>query len=150
MWTKGPNYALSLEESGYVFLCGRNIFYTILQLKGMWRDCCLTPDTEIRKILLSAAFIPNVGSLSYQLKRTRQNWEGYNYGWLPTYNPILGRKSLGHTFARAFLPWVEVAKIKQNKTICNLSKVMSTTFNASVQGFAYQQTQIHSLVEVVL
>lgn len=35
MWAKGPNYALSLEDIGYFFLCGRNIVYTYPQLEGI-------------------------------------------------------------------------------------------------------------------
>lgn len=66
IWAKGPNYASSLEDTGYFFLCGRNIFYTFPQLEEMWRDCCLTLDTEIRETLPSTAYIPNVGSFSYR------------------------------------------------------------------------------------
>jgi len=59
-----------------------------------------------------------------------QNWEGYDFGWMPTYNPTLDRKGLGQAFTRAFLAWVGVADLE--KAIHNLSIVMSTTFNASI------------------
>ena len=67
---------------------------------------------------------------------------------MPTNNPIVDRKGFGHAFARAFFPWFRVIDLEE--AIHNLSIVMTTTFNASVQAFKYQQMQIDSLEEFVL
>lgn len=96
----------------------------------------------------SAAYVPSLVSFSEQLKRARQSWDGYNFGWMPTNNPIVDRKGFGRAFAWVFFPlgWSNGFE----KAIWNLSVVMATTFNASLRAFENQQTQTDSLVEVVL
>lgn len=67
----------------------------ILHFSLLGRDIggivALNSDTEIRKTLLSRAYIPNLGSFSYHLKRIHQNWEDYDFGWMPTYNTKVDR-----------------------------------------------------------
>lgn len=37
-------------------------------------------NSKIRKTLPSTAFMPDLRSFSYQIKRTHWNWQGYNFG----------------------------------------------------------------------
>ena len=85
------DYALCLEYIGYFFLCGKKKkVYSILSLN--WKGHCgiiaLTPDAKIKNPLSSIAYISNLESFSYQLKRTQQSWEVYNFEWISTNNPI--------------------------------------------------------------
>ena len=67
-WAKGPTYALYSENTGYFFLCGRNMGFTFrLEWKGHCRVVSLTPDARVRKTLPSTGRT-HLGSFSSQLK----------------------------------------------------------------------------------
>lgn len=136
----------SLENSGYFFLCSSSIFSI---LPTSWKGCCrvvaLAPDAAVRKKLPSTAYIPNLDSFSYQLKRAKRN---YAFQGLPTYNPIVDDTGLGYAFARTLFPTCGVSAFE--KVISNLSLTMASTFKVTQQAIEYLQGQTDSLAEVVL
>lgn len=88
----GKEKTLSLENTGYFLLCGRNAYPTLaLNGKCAWSPV-FTPDAGVGKTLPSIALGPNLGSFSCRLERAHRSWDGYNFGWMPTDTLLVDRK----------------------------------------------------------
>ena len=61
-------------------------------LEGCRGRAALSSDAAIRKHLPSTARVPNLGLLSYQLRRAKGN---YDFQGHPTCNPIVDKTGMG-------------------------------------------------------